>query len=168
MNQHANLILAAENLQRDPDLLRGQNVRGTFALKRVASQTYLVVNELQARVLSEFASPRSVPQVLERCICERKCPALREFYDLILKAHAAGILRTEELCTGGAFTIERPPVRWFLSIAPRLPVLFFPRAHWTISRGGWPLARRSALARSWPPPRCAVQSARFTVRTSAG
>jgi CRP-like cAMP-binding protein len=123
MNQHANLLLTAENLQRDPDLLRGQNVRGTFALKRVASQTYLVVNELQARVLSEFAQAKSVPQVLERCICERKCPALREFYDLILKAHAAGILRSEELCSGGPATIEKPPVRWFVSIKPSVPTL---------------------------------------------
>jgi CRP-like cAMP-binding protein len=119
MNQHANLLLAAENLQRDAGLVRGQNVHGTFALKRVASQTYLVVNELQARVLSEFAKAKSVPQVLEHCICERKCPALREFYDLILKAHAAGILRSEELCTEGPATLERPAVRWFVSLKPR-------------------------------------------------
>jgi CRP-like cAMP-binding protein len=123
MNQHANLLLTAENLQRDPTLLRGQKVRGTFALKRVASHTYLVVNELQARVLSEFAQARSVPQVLERCICERKCPALREFYDLILKAHAAGILRSEEICTAGPATIEKPPVRWAVSIKPRVATL---------------------------------------------
>ena len=37
-----------------------------------------------------IAKAKTVPQVLENCICERKCPALREFYDLILKAHAAG------------------------------------------------------------------------------
>jgi hypothetical protein len=123
MNQHANLLLTAENLQRDPNLLRGQKVRETFALKRVASHTYLVVNELQARVLAEFAQARSVPQVLERCICERKCPALREFYDLILKAHAAGILRSEEICTTGPAAIEKPPVRWFASIKPRVPTL---------------------------------------------
>lgn len=125
MNQHANLLLTAENLQRDPSLLRGQNVRGAFALKRVASHTYLVVNELQARVLAEFAQARSVPQVLERCITERKCPALREFYDLILKAHAAGILRSEELCTEGPAAIERPPVRWFVSLKPRISTLLF-------------------------------------------
>lgn len=123
MNQHANLLLAAENLQRDTGLVRGKTVHGTFALKRVASQTYLVVNELQARVLAEFAKAKSVPQVLENCICERKCPALREFYDLILKAHAAGILRTEELCTGGPVTIERPAVRWFASLKPRVTTL---------------------------------------------
>ena len=123
MNQHANLLLAAENLQRDSGLVRGKNVHGTFALKRVASQTYLVVSELQARVLAEFAKPKTVPQVLENCICERKCPALREFYDLILKAHAAGILRSEELCTGGPATLERPAVRWFASLKPRVTTL---------------------------------------------
>ncbi len=123
MNQHANLLLAAENLQRDSGLVRGQNVRGVFALKREASQSYLVVNELQARVLAEFATAKSVPQVLENCISERKCPALREFYDLILKAHAAGILRTEELCTGQSAPIERPAVRWFASLKPRVSTL---------------------------------------------
>ncbi len=125
MNQHANLLLAAENLQRDSGLIRGKNVHGTFALKRAASQTYLVVNELQARVLSEFAKAKTVPQVLENCICERKCPALREFYDLILKAHAAGILRSEELCTGGPAALERPAVRWFASLKPRVTTVLF-------------------------------------------
>jgi len=123
MNQHTNLLLAAENLQRDADLHRGKNVRGAFALKRPASQTYMVVNELQARVLSEFAKAKTVPQALENCICERKCPALREFYDLILKAHAAGILRSEELCAEGPAPIERPAVRWFASLKPRVTTL---------------------------------------------
>ncbi|HET7535403.1 MAG TPA: cyclic nucleotide-binding domain-containing protein [Candidatus Didemnitutus sp.] len=125
MNQHADLLLAAENLQRDSGLVRGEPVRGAFALKRPASQTYLVVNDLQARVLAEFAKPKSVPQVLEVCICERKCPALREFYDLILKAHAVGILRTEELCTGQPAYIERPAVRWFASIKPHFITVLF-------------------------------------------
>lgn len=124
MNQHTNLLLAAENLQRESGLVRGETVRGTYALKRPSTQAYLVVNELQGRVLAEFSTPKSVPQVLENCICERKCPALREFYDLVLKAHATGILRTEELCTGAPAPIERPSVRWFASIKPRVVTLF--------------------------------------------
>jgi CRP-like cAMP-binding protein len=123
MDHHANLLLAAEKLRKETGLLRGQKVRGTFAYKRIASQTYLVVNSLQARVLNEFATTKTVPQALENCIRERTCIPLREFYDLILKAHRAGILRSEELCAEGPGVIERPPVRWCASLNPRLTTL---------------------------------------------
>jgi CRP-like cAMP-binding protein len=120
MDQHANLLLSAEVLRRDTGLVRGQSVGGTFALKRVASQTYLIVDRLQAGVLAEFAQPKNVPQALENCIRDRKCPPLPKFYDLILKAHRAGLLRSEELCPDAPVTIERPPVRWFIALPPRL------------------------------------------------
>jgi CRP-like cAMP-binding protein len=118
MDQHANLLLSAETLRRETGLVRGQTVGSAFALKRLASQTYLVVDKLQAGVLAEFAEPKNVPQALENCIRNRKCPPLHAFYDLILKAHRAGLLRSEELCTEAPATIERPSVRWFLSIPP--------------------------------------------------
>ncbi len=120
MDQHANLLLSAETLRRDTGLARGQSVGGAFALKRVASQTYLIVDRLQAGVLAEFAQPKNVPQALENCIRDRKSPPLHKFYDLILKAHRAGLLRSEELCTDAPVTIERPPVRWFISLKPRV------------------------------------------------
>lgn len=119
MDQHANLLLSAEVLRRDTGLARGQSVGGAFALKRVASQTYLIVDKLQAGVLAEFAEPKTVPAALENCIRDRKSPSLPKFYDLILKAHRAGLLRSEELCTDAPVTIERPPVRWFISLQPR-------------------------------------------------
>lgn len=119
MDQHANLLLSAETLRRETGLARGQTVGDTFALKRLASQTYLIVNKLEAGVLAEFATPKNVPQALENCIRDRKCPPLHKFYDLVLKAHRAGLLRSEELCPEAPATIERPPVRWFMSLKPR-------------------------------------------------
>src|SRR6188768_2947871 len=124
MDQHTNLLLSAEVLRREAGLIRGQAVGNTFALKRVASQTYLTVDKLQARVLGEFAEPKNVPEALENSIRNRKCPPLGEFYDLILKAHRAGLLRSEELCTEAPATIEHPPVRWFLSLPPRALTIF--------------------------------------------
>ncbi len=119
MDHHANLLLAAENLRKETGLLRGRKMRGAFAYKRVASQTYLVVSELQARVLNEFATAKKVPQALENCIRERTCIPLHEFYDLILKAHRAGVLRSEELCADGPGPILHPPARWAVSLRPR-------------------------------------------------
>ena len=90
MDQHTNLLLAAEVLRCEAGLIRGHAVGNTFAFKRLASQTYLTVDKLQARVLAEFTQPKNVPEALENCIRDRKCPPLAEFYDLILKAHRAG------------------------------------------------------------------------------
>ncbi len=118
MHLESNLLLTAETLHLEPGLVRGRTVRGALALKRVASGTYLLVNELQARVLDEFTSPRNVPDALESCIRQRICPPLREFYDLILKAHHAGVLRSEELDPTGPAPIPRPAVRWFVPLPP--------------------------------------------------
>lgn len=122
MESDANLILSAETLRLESDLVRGQKVRGVFALKRVPSQTYLVVNELQARILEEFTQPKNVPQVLENCIRARMCTALREYYDLVLKAHRAGVLRSEELYREGPAAATSPAVRWFFPL-PAWPIL---------------------------------------------
>lgn len=119
MPPDTNLLLSAEKLQLEPGLLRGCHVRGTFALKRVSSQTYLAVSELQARVLEEFTQARNVPDALESCIRRRTCPPLREFYDLIVKAHRVGVLRSEELESEGPPPILRPPARWFVSLPPK-------------------------------------------------
>ncbi len=122
MHLDTNLLLTAERLRLEPGLIRGEKINGAFAYKRVDSQTYLVVNELQDRVLAEFASLRTVPEVLETCIRKRSCPALRDFYDLILKAHEAGVLRSEELGAEGPASVLRPPVGRFFGI-PAAPAL---------------------------------------------
>ena len=125
MHLDSNLLLTAENLRLDPGLTRGRNVKGTLAIKQLASQTYLTVSAAQLRVLDEFAQQKTVPEALEGCIRDRTCTPLREFYDLILKAHRAGILRSEELANEGAAPITRPSVRWFVSLRPEilLPVI---------------------------------------------
>jgi len=123
MSLDTNLLLSAERLQLEPGLVRGKNVRGTFTLKRVSSQTYLVVNELQAHVLEEFTQPCNVPDALENCIRRRTCTPLREFYDLIIKAHRVGVLRSEELDAEGPPPVLRPPVRWLVSLPPKASLL---------------------------------------------
>lgn len=109
-----NLLLTAESLRLAPGLVRGQPVKGAFTLKDVASQVYLTVDANQMRVLEEFEHARTVPEVLENCIRNRTCIALREFYDLILKASQAGVLRIE-----GADPSLRHAVHWLLPLRPR-------------------------------------------------
>lgn len=118
MELDRDLLLTAEHLRLEEGLLRGKTVRGAFAFKRVTSQTYLVVDALQAQVLETFAQPKNVPAALETCIRQRTCPPLREFYDLILKAHRAGILRSEEIGAAGPPPAEHAPVRWWVPIPP--------------------------------------------------
>jgi CRP-like cAMP-binding protein len=62
------------------------------------ARRYLTLSPAQWQALKTFgASPgRSVPQVLFKLIMDRGCIPLREFYEIVLKAHAAGILQTNE------------------------------------------------------------------------
>lgn len=110
-----NLLFTAETLTLSPDLKLGQNVKGSFVVKNVTAQTYLTVDRLQWNVLCEFAEPQTVPYVLEKVIRERSCPALGDFYELILKAYRAGILRNEQ-----SQGHRRVAVRWFVSLPARI------------------------------------------------
>ncbi|HEY0946202.1 MAG TPA: cyclic nucleotide-binding domain-containing protein [Opitutaceae bacterium] len=109
-----NLLLTGETLRLAPGLVRGQPVKGAFTLKDVASQVYLTVDAKQMRVLEEFEQPHTVPEVLENCIRNRACLALREYYDLVLKASRAGVLRVE-----GAEPLPRHAIPWLLPLRPR-------------------------------------------------
>lgn len=88
-----NLLLTAERLRLGGDLQRGWTSRGVFVIKNTPAQTYLAVSEEQARVLDAFGEGATVPEVLARLLSERRCPPLREFYELVVKAHEAGVLR---------------------------------------------------------------------------
>lgn len=106
-----NLLLTAEILSLSPDLYLGQRVNGAFVVKNITAQTYLTVDACQWGVLSEFAQPQTVPAVLEKVIRDRTCPALSDFYELILKAYKGGILRNEQ-----SVQFRRPAIRWFIPL----------------------------------------------------
>lgn len=107
------LLLTCESLKLSATIARGTAVDGVFTVKCVQSQGYLTIDSDQAQVLDEFSQARTVPDVLEASINSRSCLRLREFYELILKAHATGILRSEQ-----AAPMRRPAVRWFLRLHP--------------------------------------------------
>ncbi|HRP05626.1 MAG TPA: hypothetical protein PLV87_12005, partial [Opitutaceae bacterium] len=109
-----NFLLTLEVLKYSPEVRTGVSDRGVLALKNTSSGTYLCVNEAQRVTLEAFRTPQTVPQMLGRAILTRTCLELGEFYELILKAHRAGILTSDSKPT---FTpAPKPSARW-----PRLP-----------------------------------------------
>lgn len=107
------LLLTCESLRLSPTTSRGAAVDGAFTMKCVESQGYLTVDSDQAQVLDQFSAPKTVPEVLESSINSRSCLRLREFYELILKAHAVGIL-----CNEQTVPMRRAAVRWFFRLTP--------------------------------------------------
>ncbi|HXA81194.1 MAG TPA: cyclic nucleotide-binding domain-containing protein, partial [Opitutaceae bacterium] len=109
------LLLTAEKLTLNRDLRFGRSYKGAFVVKNVPAQTYLTVTPQQWLVVQEFMEPSTVPDVLGRMIAQRTCPALNEFYEVILKAYRAGILHE-----GKSVPFRRHAVRWLVSLPAHL------------------------------------------------
>ncbi len=93
MSMDLQLLFTAERLQLNPLLTKGAVLKGRFTVKTLDIGGYLTVDETQWDVLSAFAQPKTVPEVLRSLIVDRKCPALRDFYELIVKAQRYGVLQ---------------------------------------------------------------------------
>ncbi len=113
------LLLTAEKLSLNRDLRFGRSYQGAFVVKNVPAQTYLTVTPRQWAVVQEFLEASTVPDVLGRMIQDRTCPPLDEFYEVILKAHRAGIL-----LEGQNVPFRRNAVRWFVPLPAHLTLGF--------------------------------------------
>jgi len=109
------LILTADVLALYPDLNTGKPLNGIFVVKNVQTQTYLAINEQQLNVLNEFSKEQTVPGVLEVTIRGRTCPALSEYYELVLKACRACILRSDQVVP-----VQRAAIRWVVPLPWKL------------------------------------------------
>ncbi len=116
MDQH--LILTAETLSLSDELHAGAAVEGLFTLKYLPRGTYLNLTASEYRVLKVFGSGAKVPNVLKEIILDRRCPPLPEFYELVLKARRAGILRSEPETSA-----PPPPILWWPRFKPGFPIL---------------------------------------------
>lgn len=115
-----NLILTAQTWQLSDALECGEKHGGVITVKNVTEHTYLLVTPKQWQVLLKFRRAQTVPKVLEQIIEERMCPALGEYYELVLKAVRAGML------IEAADVRDEPAVRsvnWPVALRP---------AHWGI------------------------------------
>ena len=88
-----NLLISAQPLILAPKLRITPPVHGVLVVKNVPAKTYLRVTPAQWAILQLFEESQLVPAVLDRALRNRMSPPLGEFYELILKAERADILR---------------------------------------------------------------------------
>lgn len=101
-------LLSISSLRLNPEI-RIQSIRADrLVIKNLRAATYLVIDREQKRILERFSEATSVPRVLFTQIGERRCPPLRDYYELILKAVRAGIL----LCPGVQVPDPEPAAEW--------------------------------------------------------
>ena len=130
------LLFTAEKLQLNPLLTKGAAKEGRFTVKSMDTGGYLTIDGLQWQALTAFAHPKTVPEVLRDLIAERKCPALHDFYELIVKAQRASVLQV------APSPVQQPvPVGWRFNLLPRV-------AFWL---GGVLLVGGRLAIAIWPP-----------------
>ena len=108
-----NLVLTAKKWQLASQLQRTKPFGHVMLVKNVPERTYLEITAKQWQVLARFEQAHTVPEVLEAVINDRICPALGEFYELILKA-----VRARILVEPGQSVAVVPAVNWPLSVKP--------------------------------------------------
>jgi CRP-like cAMP-binding protein len=137
-----NLLLTIERLFLNPDIQRGWVANRTFVIKNVPAQTYLTVSAEQA-VLQVIAEGSTVPAAFARLLEGRECLPLREFYELVVKAHQAGIL-----CAGKVRKPVRMTLRW---PAFKAGWLVWPGATLAAGAGMWLTMRAPVVPEEWGP-----------------
>ncbi len=113
------LVVTAQTLQLNPHLERADMPGGVIVLKNVPARKYLTVSYAQWNMLRNFVNPATVPDVLRAVILNRSALALREFYELVVKARKVGVLLTQRQ-TQPSIVHAR---RWWLSLEPYTPIV---------------------------------------------
>ncbi len=87
-------------------------------LRSAAGRRRIALTPAQAAILTEcFTGPGTAPEGLAVLLAEHRCPPLDEYYELVLQAHAAGVLVEEGSAEKAAVA---GPCRWPLRL-PRPP-----------------------------------------------
>lgn len=137
-------LLTSIRLSIAPSIRRSANRDGCVLVRAAGGTQTLVLTSAQASALMDgFAQVTTVPEVLVRLLAENRCPPLNEFYELVLQAHAAGVLLPEG--TEAAPTLA---CRWW----PRLPqrvALFLVRPVLLLAAGTLVVAPQPWIAPAW-------------------
>jgi CRP-like cAMP-binding protein len=114
------LVLTAQTLRLNPYIVRGEVPGSAFVIKNGANRKYLTITAEQWNLLRNFANPATVPDVLRAVILTRSSLPLREYYELILKALRAGILRVDRQPETDSNALAS---RWAVTLGPSLPLV---------------------------------------------
>ncbi|MBP6506817.1 MAG: cyclic nucleotide-binding domain-containing protein [Opitutaceae bacterium] len=137
-------LLSSVRFKIDPGMRRSAGHRGCVLLRGTGSTQQIVLTSAQATILTtSFEKPATVPEVLVKLLADNRCPPLNEYYELILQAHAAGVLLPE------AATF--PPTlaqRWRVRLAPRLALILV-RPVLLLAIGTLIVAPRPWIAPAW-------------------
>ena len=88
-------LLSAVSFQLSDRIRVTEYDQDRVVVKYQPGRAYLNVTKLQWRALQTFADrPLMVPPVLFQLISDRRCPPLREFYELVVKAFECGLLQS--------------------------------------------------------------------------
>lgn len=118
-------LLTTDRLVLSPDLRTSKAWSERVVVKYQPGRRYLVCTPAQWRLLQDFAAPgRTVPELLLELIPEGRCPSLREFYELVVRAQEAGILQVEgrpapasQRAADWPLKLGGPVLRWICLIA---------------------------------------------------
>lgn len=109
-------LLATVSLRLSPACKVVSYCPGHLVVKQVPGRAYLNLSELQWEALRGFGElGLTVPQVLFQLISDRRCPPLREFYEVVVKAVDAGILEPSD---GGPASAGETAAAWEWRVAP--------------------------------------------------
>ena len=88
-------LLTTDRLKLSGDLRPAKARADRLLIKNVSPRRYLWCTPAQWSVLQDFGAGRTVPDLLLELIPEGRCPPLREYYDLVVRAQQKGILQGE-------------------------------------------------------------------------
>ena len=89
-------LLTNARLAMSGTVRRGAAKSDRVLLRSAAGLRRISLTPAQAAILSDcFSTAATVPEGLARLLGEHRCPPLDEYYELVLQAHAAGVLLAE-------------------------------------------------------------------------
>lgn len=101
-------LLNQTALRLTSDLKTAELSPDRLAVKYITGRRTVVMTPNQWSLLQRFMSGQTVTQVLCAAIAAQRCPSLRDFYELVVKASHAGILQAPAM----ALPPPVPPAKW--------------------------------------------------------
>lgn len=137
-------LLTSARLRLDPGVRRSTYRNHGVIMRAAGGDQQLVLTAAQSAILVQgFTTPTTVPAVMVKLLEGNRCPPLQEYYELVLQAHAAGVLLPED-----ATPTPTRTRRWWLRLPPR-GALFLARPIILLAIGTLIVAPRPWIAPAW-------------------